>query len=175
MTAEITIEKKGRRHYLRGLPFALKDKAKDRGCKWDPDQRCWWTGKAEVATEIAELSGADLGLAGFPARLDSGEWGVRIPGASGDLVGKTVKVSTRDGKTWNAKVSEVVRVDGDSTIVRTVREASGPRRKGGGQDRVARQAGAATRRSGGRACRECGGHVQSWSQGAAHGLCHDCV
>jgi len=49
----ITIEKKGRRHYLRFMPFSMKDEAKGKGCKYDPDERCWWTSKSEVAAALA--------------------------------------------------------------------------------------------------------------------------
>lgn len=47
-----TIEKTGRRYYLRGLPYDQRAVAKSRGAKWDPAERCWWTGKADVADAI---------------------------------------------------------------------------------------------------------------------------
>lgn len=49
-----TIESLGRRHYLRGLPFAAKDAARAAGCKWDPEERCWWTGKRETAEALID-------------------------------------------------------------------------------------------------------------------------
>lgn len=49
-----SIEQIGRRHYLRGLPFALKDAAKAAGCKWDPDERAWWSASAEVAQRVMQ-------------------------------------------------------------------------------------------------------------------------
>lgn len=48
-----TIEKKGRRFHLVGLPFDARNLAKEAGCKWDPDARLWWTGKQDVAERVA--------------------------------------------------------------------------------------------------------------------------
>lgn len=88
-TTEITVEKKGRRHYLRNLPFGMKDKAKDKGCKWDPEERCWWTSKADVA---ADLAGAG---SGSPAS-DSGSREREAPGESAIVAGR----ATYNGKTY---------------------------------------------------------------------------
>lgn len=47
-----TIETRGRRHYLIGLPYDRRHAAKDAGCRWDPEARAWWSGslaKAEAA------------------------------------------------------------------------------------------------------------------------------
>jgi hypothetical protein len=53
----MNIEKVGRRYYLRNLPFASRNEAKSEGCKWDPAEKAWWTGKEETARKVAtELS-----------------------------------------------------------------------------------------------------------------------
>lgn len=44
-----TIETVGRRHYLRNLPYEQRDAAKRAGCRWDPSERAWWSGKLETA------------------------------------------------------------------------------------------------------------------------------
>ena len=49
----VTIEKQGRRFYVRGNTFAIKDKLKSAGCKWDAEARCWYTGKKEIADKLA--------------------------------------------------------------------------------------------------------------------------
>lgn len=49
----IKIEKEGRRHYLVGNTYPIKDALRSAGCKWDADRRAWWTGKADVAEELA--------------------------------------------------------------------------------------------------------------------------
>lgn len=50
----IEIEKQGRRHYLRNLPYELRHVAKDAGCRWDGAERAWWTGKADTAAAVVE-------------------------------------------------------------------------------------------------------------------------
>lgn len=49
----MNIEKIGRRFYFRGAPFAAKDILRRGGAKWDPAERAWWTGKQEIADELA--------------------------------------------------------------------------------------------------------------------------
>lgn len=48
----MTIEKIGRRWYIRGNTYAAKDALRDAGCKWDPDQKAWWTSKEDVAKKF---------------------------------------------------------------------------------------------------------------------------
>lgn len=56
MANSITIESVGRRHYLRGNTYPIKDRLRSAGAKWDPDARAWWTGKREVAEQFAATS-----------------------------------------------------------------------------------------------------------------------
>lgn len=55
----ISVEQRGRRYYLMNAPFGVKDTLKGAGCKWDPDARAWWTGKAELAAELARAATTD--------------------------------------------------------------------------------------------------------------------
>lgn len=48
----IQIEQVGRRFYLVGNTFAIKDQIKAAGGHWDGDKRAWWVSKAEKALEI---------------------------------------------------------------------------------------------------------------------------
>jgi len=48
----VTIDRIGRRSYLRGTPFAAKDAIRAAGAKWDADERSWWVGSADKAAEI---------------------------------------------------------------------------------------------------------------------------
>lgn len=48
----ITVQKIGRRHYLRGNTYPVKDSLRTAGCKWDPAEKAWWTGKADVAARF---------------------------------------------------------------------------------------------------------------------------
>lgn len=50
----ISIETQGRRHYIRGNTFPIKDALRAAGFKWDGDAKAWWTGKLEVAAKFTE-------------------------------------------------------------------------------------------------------------------------
>ena len=52
MSNGITIQSAGRRHYLVGNTYPIKDKLRRAGCKWDGDRKAWWTGKLDVAEEL---------------------------------------------------------------------------------------------------------------------------
>ena len=53
----VSVERIGRRHYICGLPYDQRAAAKEQGCKWDPERRQWWTGKAEVADCVLRAAG----------------------------------------------------------------------------------------------------------------------
>lgn len=48
----IQIESVGRRHYVRGNTFPIKDRLRAAGFKWDRDERAWWTGKRDLAEQV---------------------------------------------------------------------------------------------------------------------------
>lgn len=48
----IKIEKQGRRYYLVGNTYTIKEDIKDSGGHWDPDVGAWWTSKREVAESL---------------------------------------------------------------------------------------------------------------------------
>jgi len=47
-----TINKVGRRYYIEGTSFENRHIPKQAGCRWDPERRAWWTGKASLADEV---------------------------------------------------------------------------------------------------------------------------
>jgi hypothetical protein len=51
--SQCTVKSEGRRHYILGNTFAIKDQLRSAGCKWDPDRRAWWTGKRDVADRFS--------------------------------------------------------------------------------------------------------------------------
>lgn len=116
---------------------------------------------------------ASPAITASPAKLRDGSWGARVPNQT-PTVGAVITIRTAGGKTWDAEVAKVIWSGADASIVAT-RPASARPAATRHSDPVARQAASATRRAGGRACRECGGHVQSFSDGRSAGLCHDCV
>lgn len=56
MENKITIEKIGRRHYVTGNTYSIKDQLRAAGCKWDSDKKAWWTSKSEVAEKFSNVS-----------------------------------------------------------------------------------------------------------------------
>ena len=57
-----------------------------------------------------------------PAKLNDGTWGARTTHRV--VVGSTITVRTRAGKTWRAAVNEVVWTDGTACLVRTAAGAA---------------------------------------------------
>lgn len=49
----ITVERIGRRSYLRGNTYPIKDQLKSAGAHWDGEQRAWWIGDHGKAEELA--------------------------------------------------------------------------------------------------------------------------
>jgi translation elongation factor EF-Tu-like GTPase len=55
----ITIESRGRRHYLVGNTYPIKDAIRSAGCKWDGDAKAWYSGKRETVEQLmAKLANA---------------------------------------------------------------------------------------------------------------------
>ena len=54
MPRSITVERVGRRSYLRGDTLPVRGLLRDGGCHWDVDQRTWWIGSHETALALAE-------------------------------------------------------------------------------------------------------------------------
>ena len=52
-----------------------------------------------------------------PTKLRDGSWGAKVKGTP--AIGDVVKVTTKAGKTWNAKVERIVTSGDDWTIVAT--------------------------------------------------------
>jgi hypothetical protein len=48
----LQIKSNGRRHYIVGNTFSVKDALRAAGCRWDADEKAWWTGKKDVAEEL---------------------------------------------------------------------------------------------------------------------------
>ena len=54
MSINIKIEKSGRRYYILGDTYPIKDRLRNAGCNWDPDRKAWWTGKQDVADRLTK-------------------------------------------------------------------------------------------------------------------------
>ena len=51
-TTSLHATKVGRRYYFDGAPYSARDALKSAGCRWDPQRRAWWTGKAATAALV---------------------------------------------------------------------------------------------------------------------------
>lgn len=54
VVAGITFSTEGRRIYLLGNTYPIKDILSSHGCNWDSNRKAWWTGKQETADAIAK-------------------------------------------------------------------------------------------------------------------------
>lgn len=57
-TTNLTIEQSGRRLYVAGNSFPIKDQLKSIGCKWDGETKQWWIGTAKRAELEAVINNA---------------------------------------------------------------------------------------------------------------------
>lgn len=127
----ISIDQQGRRFYLRGNTYPVKDQLRSAGCKWDPDAKCWYTGKREVAEQLVSQlqqsptpsaettsSSAASNAPGSGGRQEPGDDAVVAGRAA--YKGKTYYVAGRvdRGRThWNDRVSAVTTSDGAKTLL----------------------------------------------------------
>jgi hypothetical protein len=118
----ITIDQQGRRFYLRGNTFPIKDRLRTAGCKWDADAKCWYTGKRELAEQLAgqpEESAPHVEEAS--AQTDQKGLGDEaIVAARATYKGHTYYVAGRldRGRThWDDRVSAVTTRDGVKTML----------------------------------------------------------
>lgn len=116
-----TIEKIGRRHYLRGAPYDARGELKDAGCKWDPEERAWWTSKADTAQRLI----AHLASARRPQPMDDPPER-KAPGERATVAGRakykgrTYYVAGRveRGRTqWDDRVSPITTRDGAKVLL----------------------------------------------------------
>jgi len=59
--AQITIETRGRRHYLIGQTYPLREQLRAAGAHWDAEARAWWTGQRETAEALLSAEGEGEG------------------------------------------------------------------------------------------------------------------
>jgi hypothetical protein len=76
----INVERIGRRSYLRGNTYPIKDQLRSAGAHWDGEQRAWWIGDHAKAVELA--GGAQSGDSGSeqPRNADQLSADARIAG-----------------------------------------------------------------------------------------------
>jgi len=111
----MTIEKIGRRHYLSGLSYGDRHIAKNLGCRWDPEKKMWWTGKAAIAEQAlanaGEKKGNNGGGSGAERQIVAGR--ARYEGRTYYLGGRVERGSTH----WDDRVSPVETRDGEKFLL----------------------------------------------------------
>jgi len=117
----ITIDPQGRRFYLRGNTYPIKDRLRAAGCKWDADAKCWYTGKRELAEQLADQpqeSAPQAAPSGQPDREAPGD--DAIVAARATYKGQSYYVAGRvdRGRThWDDRVSPVTTRDGAKALL----------------------------------------------------------
>lgn len=92
----ITIETRGRRHYLLGNTYPIKDAVKAAGCRWDADARAWYSGKRETVESLVRgVVAGEIEAKAAYRKLANGSWGVLVPGKAEP--GQRVTVVTKAG------------------------------------------------------------------------------
>lgn len=105
-----TIERVGRRAYVRGDTYALRHRLREAGATWDPEERAWWIGTGRVA-RIEEILTSSAGLL-------SGQHRCCPPKKHNDLVRAASGVWSREHGAWLLPSAEAL-----ATVERRIAEA----------------------------------------------------
>ncbi|GIW89677.1 MAG: hypothetical protein KatS3mg109_0109 [Pirellulaceae bacterium] len=89
----VQVEKVGRRFYITGDTYPVKDKIADAGCTWDEERRAWWTGKKEVADQLEKELSGEGGVC--PSRSVGSSGGAASGGGDDQVVAGKVKYKGR--------------------------------------------------------------------------------
>jgi len=116
----ITIETAGRRLYLRGDTYSVRDRIRAIGGHWDADAKAWWVGagKRAEAEKLATEAAAEPATTADAERKGDGEdtvvaGRVTYRGQSYYVVGRTVRGRTH----WDDTVAAVQTRDGAKILV----------------------------------------------------------
>lgn len=197
-----TVAQEGRRFYLLGLPFEAKDRAKALGCKFDWDRKCWWTGKRDVAEQVAGsvATSSDSEPKSSPSSDRPAPGRDQVVAGKVEYKGRTYYLAGRinRGRThYDDRVDAITTRDGSRYLVcfrdgsksfwadraecKVIKSYSRPQTIGQLLDFAAKAKDAGgvdaylTKRAheSGR-CRDCGTQLETWHDGFHAGLCHDC-
>lgn len=134
----VTIEQVGRRYYLKGDTYPIKDVLRGAGCRWDARRKQWWTGKKEVAERLASTDHAPAGEAKREEKVEYVAGKAEYRRKTYYVVGRVVRGRTH----WDDTVEPVKTRDGgryllaffdgsrtfwaDATAVRIVKQYDKP-------------------------------------------------
>lgn len=118
----VTAETEGRRTYLRGDTYSVRDRLRAAGAHWDPQARAWWIGDvARAKTLVASLRTTATTSPASPAdSRDRPDPGHTIVAGAGEyrgrhcrIVGRVVRGSTH----WDDAVEAVVGRGGSAMLL----------------------------------------------------------
>lgn len=89
----LTIETTGRRVYVLGDTYAIRDRLREVGCRWDPQRRAWWGGTAKREA-IEALAAHVLAGDGGPQRDEAPGLDATVAGRA-EYKGRTYYVAGR--------------------------------------------------------------------------------
>lgn len=117
-TTEITVTREGRRSYLRGNTYPLRDTLRAAKAHWDPEQRAWWLGDDAAAREIAAQAVAAASPVGGGRNKGQGEdttvaGRATYHGRACYIVGRVVRGRTD----WDTTVAKVCSRDGTRVLL----------------------------------------------------------
>lgn len=125
---QITIETRGRRHYVLGNTYPIRAAIKAAGCKWDRDAGAWYSGSRDkVEGFAASVAAGQVEAVACYRKLGDGSWGVLVPGSV--EVGATVTVETKAGARKTETVTSVVETTDRGTLCRVAPRERAPRRQ----------------------------------------------
>lgn len=125
----ITIETRGRRHYVLGNTYPIRSELRGAGCKWDPEAGAWYSGKRELVESFAaRVEAGEVEAEASYRKLADGSWGVLVPGTV--TAGAEVRVRTKAGVTKTETVLAVLSTDERGSLCSV---AQRPRRSSSGR------------------------------------------
>ncbi len=111
MSTTLTIVTEGRRHYLTGNTYPVRDQLRAAGCNFDGDRRAWWTGKRETAEKIVALvASAPAAPASAPAASEGLAADAEISGKA-QYKGRTYLLVWQ-GQTRRGRAAKLATLDG---------------------------------------------------------------
>lgn len=118
----LTIETAGRRIYVLGDTYPIRDMLREAGCRWDPERRAWWGGATKreaLDALVASMGSASAQPQASEPRREAPGIGATVAGRA-EYKGRTYYVAGRvvRGRThWDDEVAPVASRDGSRVLL----------------------------------------------------------
>jgi hypothetical protein len=116
----ITLETVGRRIYLRGDTYSIRDSIRSVGGHWDPDAKAWWLGAGKLAEAQRIVASANESAAGNAPAQPEAPGDSAIVAGRGTYRGKAYYLAGRvtRGRTWHDdEVCPITSRDGSRVLL----------------------------------------------------------